>query len=121
MNTSVFLVFFDQMCTVVLLRICISNHAFLICFKYKCHIINFLLTSLARCVQINIGPQPFCTNLALRSRSVEKRPWSKISLDMARKLIYLGDGGGGGRISPSIFLPCLINNYSASVLYFRII
>jgi hypothetical protein len=33
------------MCTTLL--ICISNHAFLVCFKYKCHIINFLLTSLA--------------------------------------------------------------------------
>jgi hypothetical protein len=102
MNTSVFLVFVDQMCT-VLLRICISNHAFLICFKYKCHIINFLLTSLARCVQTNIGPQPFCTNLALRSRSVEKRPWSEISLDMPRKLIYLGDGGGGTYIPLHFF------------------
>ena len=44
----VFFVFFDQMCTTLL--ICISNHAFLVCFKYKClyncHIINFLLTSL---------------------------------------------------------------------------
>ena len=33
------------MCTTLL--ICFSNHAFLICFKYKCHIINrILLTSL---------------------------------------------------------------------------
>jgi hypothetical protein len=27
-------VFFDQMCTTLL--ICISNHAFLVCFEYKC-------------------------------------------------------------------------------------
>jgi hypothetical protein len=33
---------------------------------FKCHIINFLLTSLARYVQRNIGPQSFCTNLAFR-------------------------------------------------------
>jgi hypothetical protein len=60
--------------------ICISNHAFLICFKYKCHIINILLTSLARYVQRNIGPRSFFTNLALRARSVQKRPRSDISL-----------------------------------------
>ena len=47
---------------------------------YKCHIINFLLTSLARYVQRNIGPRSFCTNLALRVRSVQKRPRSDISL-----------------------------------------
>jgi hypothetical protein len=47
---------------------------------YKCHIINFLLTSLARHVQTNIGPRSFCTNLALRARSVQKRPRSDISL-----------------------------------------
>ena len=34
-------------------------------FKYKCHIINFLLASLARSEQWNIRPQCFCTNLAL--------------------------------------------------------
>ena len=53
-----FFVFFDQMCTTLLL--CISNHAFLVCLKQKCHIINFLLTSLARYVQRNIGPRSFC-------------------------------------------------------------
>jgi hypothetical protein len=37
---------------------------------YKCHIINFLLTSLARSLQRNIG----------RARSVQKRPRSNISL-----------------------------------------
>jgi hypothetical protein len=42
----------------------------------NCHIINFLLTSLARYLQINIGPRSFCTNLALRARSVRKRPRS---------------------------------------------
>ena len=57
----VFFVFFDQMCTTLL--ICISNHAFLVCFKYKCHIINFLLTSLAQYVHRNIGPRSFFTNL----------------------------------------------------------
>jgi hypothetical protein len=51
---------------------CISNHAFLVCFEYKCHIINFLLTSLAWYVQRNIGPQSFCTNLPLRARSRQK-------------------------------------------------
>ena len=29
---------------------------------YKCYIVNFLLTSLARYVQRNIGPRSFCTN-----------------------------------------------------------
>ena len=59
-NTLVFFVFFDQMCTTLL--ICISNHAFLICFMYKCYIINFLLTSLdslTRHVQRNIRPRSF--------------------------------------------------------------
>jgi hypothetical protein len=70
MNTLVIFVFFDQMCTTLLK--CITNHAFLVCFKYKCHIINFLLTSLARSLQKNIGPRSFCTNLALRARSVQK-------------------------------------------------
>ena len=74
----VFFVFFDQMCTMLL--ICISNHAFFVCSKYKCHIINFLLTSLARYVQRNIGPRSFCTNLALQAQSVQKRPRSDISL-----------------------------------------
>ena len=73
-HSLVFFVFFYQMCTTLL--ICISNHAFLVCFKYKClykcYIINFLLTSLARYVQRNIGPRSFCTNLALRARSVQK-------------------------------------------------
>jgi hypothetical protein len=78
----VFFVLFDQICTTLL--ICISNHAFLVCFKYKCHIINFLLTSLARYVQRNIGPQSFCTNLALRARSVQRRPRSDISLYIPR-------------------------------------
>jgi hypothetical protein len=55
---SIFFVFFDQMCTTLL--ICISNHVFLICFKYKCNIINFLLSSLARYVQRNIRPWSFC-------------------------------------------------------------
>jgi hypothetical protein len=49
-----------------------SNHAFLVCFKYRCHIINFLLTLLAWYVQRNIGPRSFCINLALRARSVQK-------------------------------------------------
>jgi hypothetical protein len=49
---------------------------------YKCHIINFLLTSLARYVQRNIGPRSFCTNLALRARSVQKSPRSDIALYM---------------------------------------
>ena len=40
---------------------------------YKCHkTVNFLLTSLARSLQKNIGPRSFCTNLALRARSVQK-------------------------------------------------
>ena len=33
-NTLVMFVFFGQMCTTLL--ICISNHAFLVCFEYKC-------------------------------------------------------------------------------------
>jgi hypothetical protein len=31
-----FFVFFDQMCTTLL--ICISNHTLIVCFTYKCHI-----------------------------------------------------------------------------------
>ena len=50
---------------------------------YKFCIINFLLTSLARYVQRNIGPQSFCTNLALRARSVQK----KTSRSVNKKLI----------------------------------
>ena len=65
------------MCTTLL--ICISNHAFVVCFKYKGHIINFLLTSLARYVQRNIGPRSLCTKISVRylsvqtSRSVNKK------------------------------------------------
>jgi hypothetical protein len=69
-----FFVFFDQMCTT--LQMCISNHAFLVCFKYKCLSMpykNFLLTSLAWSLQRNIGPWSLCTNLALRAWSVEKK------------------------------------------------
>ena len=51
---------------------------------YKCHIINFLLMSLAWYVQRNIGPQSFCTILALRARSVQNRPQSDISLYRTR-------------------------------------
>ena len=40
---------------------------------YKCHIINFLLTSLAWSLQRNIGPWSLCTNLALRAWSVQKK------------------------------------------------
>jgi hypothetical protein len=60
------------MCT----RLLISKHVFLVCFginAYKCHIINFLLTSLARYVERNIGPRSFCTNIALRARSAQKK------------------------------------------------
>jgi hypothetical protein len=57
--TMIFFVFFDQMCTACTLLICISNHDFLGVFSSinanKCHIINFLLTSLARYAQRNIG------------------------------------------------------------------
>ena len=80
--TLIFFVF-DQMCTNMLL-ICISNHVFLGFFSStnanKCHIINFLLTSLARNAQRNIGSRSFCTNLVLRARSVQRRPGSNISL-----------------------------------------
>jgi hypothetical protein len=38
------------------------------------------MSSLARYVQKNIGPQSFCKNHALRPRSVQKRPQSDISL-----------------------------------------
>ena len=40
------------------------------------HIINFLLTSSSRYVQRDIEPQSFCTNIALRARSVQKIPRS---------------------------------------------
>ena len=42
---------------------------------YKCHIINFLFTSLALYMyteKCSIGPWSFCTNLALWARSVQK-------------------------------------------------
>ena len=59
--TLIFFVFFDQMCTTLL--ICISNNDFLGVFSStnanKCHIINFLLTSLAQNAQINIGSRSF--------------------------------------------------------------
>jgi hypothetical protein len=41
--------------------------------------LNFLSTSLAVYVQKNIGARSFCTKLALRAWSVQKRPWSDIS------------------------------------------
>ena len=44
------------------------------------YIINFLLTSLARYVQRNIGPRSFCTNLT----PVQKRLRSDISLHRPR-------------------------------------
>jgi hypothetical protein len=62
-NKLVIFVFFDQMCTTLL--ICIQSMHFLFVSSinaYKCHIINFLLTSLARSLQRNIGPRSFCTN-----------------------------------------------------------
>ena len=74
--------FLHQMCTTLL--ICISNYAFLVCFKYKClkmpYSKLFIKTSLAQCVQRNIGLRSFCTNLAIRDRSIQKRPRSDISL-----------------------------------------
>jgi hypothetical protein len=79
-----FLVFFHQICR---LPRYYSNMHFLFVSSinaYECHIINFLLTPLARYVQRNIGPQSFCTNLALRARSVQKRPRSDISLHRPR-------------------------------------
>ena len=60
---------------------------------YKCHIINFLLTSLARYVQRNIGPRSFCTNLALRAGSVQIKKTSvryfpvKTSRSVNKKLL----------------------------------
>ena len=59
---------FDQMCTTLL--ICISNHAFLKLFIY----------SLAQYMQRIIGPRSFCTNLASRAQTVQKRLGSDISL-----------------------------------------
>ena len=62
---------------------------------YQCHIINFLLTSLARYVQRNIGPPSFCTNLALPAWSVQKDgnnfPKSCISslVDFVKLMVYL--------------------------------
>ena len=54
--------------------ICMSNHAFLVCFKYKCHIKNFLLTSLARYIQRNIGPRVLYRYFSVQtSRSVNKK------------------------------------------------
>jgi hypothetical protein len=81
-NTLAIFVFFDQMFTTLLI------YSFQIMYfsvvssinAYKSHIINFLLTSLALSLQTNIGPRIFCTNLALRARSVQKRPRPDISL-----------------------------------------
>ncbi len=52
------------------------------------HIINFLLPSLVRSVQRNIGHPSFCAKLALRARSVQKRLRSDISLYRPRVLLY---------------------------------
>jgi hypothetical protein len=64
----------------------ISNHAFLICFKYKCHIINFLLTSIAWYVQRYFGPRSLYTNLARRARSVKKKDLGSI-FSLYRRLV----------------------------------
>ena len=56
------------------------NCLFVSVLNAKRHIINFLLTSLARSVQGIIGPRPFRTDLALRARSVPKTPRSDIFL-----------------------------------------
>ena len=45
-NIGIFL-FSSTKCLYHATIICISNHALPVCFKYKRHIINFLLTSLA--------------------------------------------------------------------------
>ena len=96
--------FFDRMCTtsttlLVAWAFQIMHFLFVSSINaYKCHIINFLLTSLARSLQRNIGPRFFLqTNLALRNkplepgylraRSVQKRPRSDISLYRPRVLL----------------------------------
>ena len=62
---------------------------------YQCHIINFLLTSLARYVQRNIGPRSFCTNVALPARSVQRdgNNFQKTCIpslvDFVKSMVYL--------------------------------
>ena len=77
--TLAFFVFFDQMHVYHATNMHFLNHDFLGVFSSinanKCHIINYLLTSLARYAQRNIGSRSFCTNLVL-----QKRPGSVISL-----------------------------------------
>ena len=73
----------------------LSNDDFLVCFKYKCHIINFLLTSLARSVLYSIvkyqtsvvlyKPRPlkskhwefpiYCTNQWTMRNYARRRAW----------------------------------------------
>ena len=80
-----FFVFFDQMCTTLL--ICISNHAFLVCLKYKCHINNKLFINLA-CSVCTEKYRPWvflCKPRLTRARSV--RYFSvKTSRSVSKKL-----------------------------------
>jgi hypothetical protein len=51
-----------------------------VCFEYKCHIINFLLTSLAWSLQRNIGPSPFLYRPIPWGEVCTKRPRFDTSL-----------------------------------------
>jgi hypothetical protein len=98
--TLVFFVFFDQICTTLL--IFISNHAFFVCFKYKCHIINFLLTSLARYVQRNIQPRSFCVRYfpVQTSCSINKKLEMSIKVGVKCGIIF-------NLIVNTFFITCL--------------
>jgi hypothetical protein len=88
-------VFFDRMCTTLL--ICISNHVLFVSSinAYKCHIINFLLTSLAGYMcrersdfdlfvqtspyglglyKKDLGPIFFCTDLMFGNARIKLKP-----------------------------------------------
>jgi hypothetical protein len=90
-NTSVICVFFDQMCTTLL--ICISNYAISCVNAYKCHIINFLLTSLAWTLQRNIEPRPrgsVCTKkTSVRYFSVKtSRSVNKLKITLLMRISF---------------------------------
>jgi hypothetical protein len=53
-----YFLFYSTKCVTTLL-IYISNHVFLVCYKYKCHIINFLLTSLASDLSLFVQTSPY--------------------------------------------------------------
>jgi hypothetical protein len=72
MNTLVFFVFFDQMCTTLLVS---SINA------YKCHIINFFINLACSVCTEKYRISVFCTNLALYGLGLYKK---KTSVDISQ-------------------------------------